>query len=138
VIQKPKLGWKAFSLLRRADHLMPFVNHVEFEVTNLRRAAKFYKSVLGLKIRIIPEMKYALWSAARKPGGGLALVRKKRVKHGGTTAIFQVDNIERYLQKAKKAGGRIVQKKTEIPGGMGYYGTFRDPFGNIIGLWSSH
>ena len=116
---------------------MPFVNHVEFEVTNLKRAAKFYKSVLGLKIQLMPKMRYALWSAARRPSGGLALVRKKRVKHGGTTAIFQVNNIDLYLKKAQKAGGRITQKKTEIPGGMGFYGTFRDPFGNIVGLWNS-
>ena len=117
---------------------MPFVNHVEFEVTNLKRAAKFYKSVLGFKIQLIPQMKYALWSAARKPSGGLSLV--KRVKHGGTTAVFQVDNINRYLDKAKKNGGKIVQKKAAIGAGakMGYYGVFRDPFGNLVGLWSSH
>lgn len=115
---------------------MPFVNHVEFEVTNLRRAAKFYKSVLGFKIQLIPQMKYAIWSAARKPGGGLSLVKK--VKHGGTTAVFQVDNINRYLDKAKKNGGKIVQKKAAIGAGMGYYGVFKDPFGNHVGLWSSH
>jgi predicted enzyme related to lactoylglutathione lyase len=115
---------------------MPFVNHVEFEVTNLKRAAKFYKSVLGFKIQVIPKMKYALWSAARKPSGGLSLV--SRVRHGGTTAVFQVGNIDRYLNKAKKNGGKIVQKKGALPEGIGYYGAFRDPFGNMIGLWSGH
>lgn len=127
---------KAFSSIGHQFAFMPFVNHVEFEVTNLRRAAKFYKSVLGFKIQVIPQMKYALWSAARKPGGGLSLVKK--VKHGGTTAVFQVDNINRYLDKAKRNGGKIVQKKGAIGAGMGYYGVFKDPFGNLVGLWSSH
>src|SRR3972149_8683098 len=110
---------------------MPFVNHVEFEVTNLRRAAKFYKSVLGFKIQVIPRMKYALWSAARKPGGGLSLVKK--VKHGGTTAVFQVDNINRYLDKAKRNGGKNGQAKGATGAGMGYYGGFKDPFWNLGG-----
>ena len=115
---------------------MPFVNHVEFEVTNLKRAAKFYGALLGFKVRIIPRMNYALWTAARKPSGGLSLV--KRVKHGGTTAVFQVNDIDRYLMKAAKLGGKIVQKKGPIGGGMGYYGALKDPFGNVTGLWSSH
>lgn len=115
---------------------MPFVNHVEFEVTDLKRAAKFYKSVLGFKVKILPRINYALWTAARKPSGGLSLV--KRVKHGSTLAVFQVNDIERHLLKAKKSGGKIYQKKGPLPGGMGYYAAFKDPFGNIVGLWSSH
>jgi predicted enzyme related to lactoylglutathione lyase len=115
---------------------MPFVNHVEFEVTNLRKAAKFYSSLLGFKVQIIPRMNYALWRAARNPSGGFSLV--KRVKHGSTTAVFQVDDINRYLTKAEKLGGKIVQKKGPLGGDMGYYGVFKDPFGNLVGLWSRH
>ncbi len=115
---------------------MPFVNHVELEVTNLKKASKFYSGLLGFKVHIIPKMNYALWSAARKPSGGFALV--KRVRHGGTTAVFQVDDINRYLIKARKLGGKIVQKKGPIGGDMGYYGVFKDPFGNNVGLWSLH
>jgi len=115
---------------------MPFVNHVEFEVTNLKRAAKFYRAVLGFKIKILPGINYALWTAARRPSGGLSLV--KRVKHGSTLAVFQVTDINQYLKKAVKNGGKVYQKKGALPGGMGYYGAFKDPFGNIIGLWSSH
>lgn len=115
---------------------MPFVNHVEFEVTNLKRAARFYGALFGLKVRILPRIKYALWTAARKPSGGFSLV--KHVRHGSTLAVFQVNDVDRYLKKAKKLGGKIYQKKGPLPGNMGYYGAFKDPFGNIIGLWSSH
>ena len=66
---------------------MPFVNHVEFEVTDLKRAAKFYKALLGFKVLIIPRMKYALWWAGKQPGGGLASVKRRHVRHGGTTAV---------------------------------------------------
>jgi uncharacterized protein len=113
----------------------PYVNHVEFSVTNLKRAARFYSSLFGFKVRMITQMKYALWRGGKQSGGGFALV--KRVRHGGTTAVFQVDDIDGYLVKAKKLGGRIVQKKTKIGPGYGYYGAFRDPFGNVIGVYNS-
>ena len=115
---------------------MAFVNHVEFEVTNLKRAAKFYRSVLGFRVRIMPKMNYAMWQAEKGTGGGFSKV--KHVKHGSTTAVFHVKDIDSHLMKAKKMGGRVRQKKGPLPGGMGYYAAFRDPFGNLIGLWSSH
>lgn len=127
---------KGFSMRAWVPAAMPFVNHVEFDVTNLRKAIEFYSALLEFKVKVIPKMSYALWSAARKPGGGFSLV--KRVRHGGTTAVFQVSDVDRYLAKAKKLGGKVVQKKSPLGGDMGYYGAFRDPFGNTIGLWSSH
>jgi predicted enzyme related to lactoylglutathione lyase len=114
---------------------MPFVNHVEFEVTDLKRAARFYKSVLGFKVKLLPRINYALWATTRKPSGGFSLV--KRVRHGGTLAVFQVNDIDRHLMKARKFGGKIYRKKGPLPGGMGFYGAFKDPFGNIVGLWSN-
>jgi predicted enzyme related to lactoylglutathione lyase len=113
---------------------MPFVNHVEFEVTNLKRAAKFYRSLLGFKVRMLPEIKYALWTVDRNPSGGFSLV--KRVRHGGTLVVFQVNDIDRYIKRAQRLGGKVYQKKGPLPGNMGYYGAFKDPFGNIVGLWS--
>ncbi len=114
---------------------MPYINHIEFEVTNLRRAAKFYRALFGFKVTVMPKIGYALWTADRSPSGGFSKV--KHVRHGSTTAVFQVNNIERYQKKAKKLGGRLFRKKMPLPGGMGFYGEIKDPFGNSIGLWSS-
>ncbi len=113
---------------------MAYINHVEFEVTNLKRAARFYRGLFGFRVRIMPKINYALWTANRSPSGGFSKVR--RVRHGSTTAVFQVDNIERYQKKAKKLGGRVFRKKMALPGGMGFYSAIKDPFGNTIGLWS--
>ncbi len=113
----------------------PFINHIELQVTNLKEAKKFYSSLFSLKVNILPQMSYAIWEAAKQPGGGMAEVKK--VKHGGTTAYFQVDNINNYLKKAKELGGKIVEKKTQIGGDMGYYGLLQDPFGNKVGVWSN-
>lgn len=56
---------------------------------------------------------YALWRADRVPSGGFSKV--KRVRHGGTLAVFQVNDIDRYLKKAKKLGGRVYRKKSALP-----------------------
>jgi len=56
---------------------------------------------------------------------GFSLVRR-RVRCGNTTAVFKVDNIDRYLAKAKEMGGRIVERKHPIGGGFGYFGAFRE------------
>lgn len=113
---------------------MSFINHVEFKVTNLKRAAKFYRGLFGFKVRMMSKYNYALWTAKRGPRGGFFKV--KNVRHGSTTVVFQVDSIERYQMKAKKLGGRVFRRKMPLPGGMGFYGAINDPFGNTIGLWS--
>lgn len=79
-------------------------------------------------------MRCGRWHKDR--AGGFSEV--KRVRHGSTLAVFQVNDIGRYLKKAKKLRGRVYQKKGALPAGMGYYGAFKDPFGNIVGLWSRH
>lgn len=109
----------------------PYISHVEFKVKDLRKAARFYSALLGLRVRIIPKMKYAIWHAGRQPGGGFALA-----KRSGTTVVFSVDDIDAYLQKAVKLGGKVVQKKKAIGEGFGYYGAFTDPFGNRIEVHS--
>ncbi len=113
---------------------MAYINHIEFQVTNLKRAAKFYRGLFGFKVRIMPKIGYALWSADRNPSGGFFKVR--HVRQGSTTAVFQVDNIDRYQKKAKKLGGKLFRRKMPLPGGMGFYGSIKDPFGNTLGLWS--
>ena len=41
------------------------------------------------------------------------------------------------FEKIVNNKGKIVQEKTEIGGGYGFYAIFEDSFGNILGLWSS-
>ena len=40
------------------------------------------------------------------------------------------------LDKVKELGGRVLREKTEIPG-MGWFGIFQDPTGNVLALYTS-
>jgi len=41
------------------------------------------------------------------------------------------------LDEIKKAGGKVVQEKTEIGGGYGFYAQFIDPNGNYMQIYSA-
>jgi len=39
------------------------------------------------------------------------------------------------LQNVVKLGGKALRQKTEIPG-MGWFGIFKDPTGNVLALYT--
>jgi predicted enzyme related to lactoylglutathione lyase len=47
-----------------------------------------------------------------------------------------VSDAERSLKEVEAAGGAIVTPRTPIPG-MGAFAYFRDPEGNVMGLWEN-
>lgn len=50
------------------------------------------------------------------------------------TVYVQVDDLQAYLDKAERLGGKVVIPPTDIPG-MGSFAWFDDIDGNTIGLW---
>jgi predicted enzyme related to lactoylglutathione lyase len=46
------------------------------------------------------------------------------------------DDIEVDLKQVEKLGGKVLHSKAEIPG-MGWYGIFQDPTGNVLALYTS-
>jgi predicted enzyme related to lactoylglutathione lyase len=80
-----------------------------------------------------PEMNYALFDPGAEPGGGFNKVDE--VKEGGCLLYIAVDDIEKKLKEIEKAGGKTLRKKTEIPM-FGWDATFKDVFGNIVGLFT--
>lgn len=50
------------------------------------------------------------------------------------TVNIQVDDIEQVPAKIESAGGSTLIPKQEVPG-MGWFAWFKDPEGNVLGLW---
>ena len=109
--------------------------HVEISANDREAAGKFYSDLFGWNIQQIPEMNYATFDyGVEGVGGGLNPVREDNP--AGTVVVYaETDDIDASLAKAEKLGGKIVTKKTEIPG-MGWFGMFTDPTGNPIGLYT--
>jgi len=111
------------------------VVHIEIPSSNFEESGKFYHELFGWKITPMPEMSYALWEPSEGPGGGFSPLNEE-TKVGEILIHVDSDDITADLKKAKSLGATIVREKTEIPG-IGWWGVFRDPTGNMIALYAS-
>ncbi len=107
--------------------------HWEIPATDVQKSARFYAGLFGW--RMVPSFGgYTTFEIDGGVGGGITPVDK--VPEYGIDVYIGVDDIGQILKKAEQLGGCIVKSKTEIGGGMGYYGFFKDPCGCRIGVWS--
>ena len=105
--------------------------HIEFSAQDCENAGKFYTKLFGWKIQQIPEMNYATFDTG-SIGGGLNPVQES-CPAGTVTVYVHTEDIETTLALAEKLGGKVLVPKSEIPG-MGWFGFFADPTGNLVGL----
>jgi len=120
------------------------VVHFEIPAEDPKRAKLFYERSFSWKINEVPGMSY--WMVGTTPvddkqspteiggiNGGLSK-KSDVLKH----PVFTIDvpDIERALLHIEKNGGKTVQKKQAIPN-MGYTAYFKDPEGNVVGLWQN-
>ncbi len=109
--------------------------HVEIPAVNVEGAGKFYESLFGWKIEPIPDMNYTMWEAGNGDEyGGFPLVSDDNPA-GQVLVYIASDDIEADLKKAEKLGGKTIHPKSEIPG-TGWFGIFKDPTGNVLGLFT--
>jgi predicted enzyme related to lactoylglutathione lyase len=113
----------------------PFV-HIEFAAADLEEAAGFYSQAFGWKTQSMPGMKYVTIEAGPGPGGGFNPVDDKDYHPGVIVPYIQTADIESSLAKIESLGGTVVRPKTDITG-MGWFGLFRDPTGNLVGLFTA-
>ncbi len=106
--------------------------HIEIPSNDFEQSGAFYHDLFGWTITPMPEANYSVWQAGEGSRGGF-------VHPGGDTKVGDIriyvgsDDIEADLKRAKALGGQIVQEKKEF--GRGWYGIFKDPAGNLIGLF---
>jgi predicted enzyme related to lactoylglutathione lyase len=111
------------------------VVHVEIPAANVQAAGTFYQELLGWKISHDDAMNYSMWEAGDGSGGGFPEVSKD-APAGQVLVYIDSDDIDADLKKVEKLGGSVVYPKTEIPN-TGWFGMFKDPTGNILGLYTS-
>jgi uncharacterized protein len=121
------------------------VSHFEIPARDLERAARFYREVFGWTIESLPwegHPYFRVRGAAGNPGtgregidGGL-LPAGNGVEHPLLMIHVTGAGLEVWLEKILEAGGRIDLPATPV-GEMGLYARFRDPEGNLLGLWQA-
>jgi predicted enzyme related to lactoylglutathione lyase len=113
---------------------MPRIVHFELPVTDAQRAAAFYEDVFGWKV--------ASWEG----GDGYWLVTTGTDEMGIDGAfisrdlapqlvnVIGVDSVDAYLERAERAGAKVVRPKQAIPN-VGYAAYIQDLDGNTVGLF---
>ena len=105
--------------------------HFDIPSRNPEKAGEFYGKLFGWEIDSKSYPGYYMFKASKPPHGG---IEKPEPFAAGVVIYIEVDDVIATLNKAKAAGASIVKEKTEIPG-IGYFGLFSDPDGNIIGVY---
>ena len=124
---------------------MDGVVHFEIPAAKVDRAKKFYAGVFDWKLENVPNMDYVMVQTTERdeatrmpklPGAINGGMMKKNKTVKSPVITIAVENIDTAMEKAKKAGGRILGKKIEVMG-MGWSAYFKDTEGNVMGLWQN-
>jgi len=116
--------------LARQGHL----SYLEIPAVDIERSAAFYETVFG-------------WHVHRRDNGQVSfddrsgtLIGRWHVTHQvsrepGLLPFIYVEQIDEIVQHIVKQGGQIVKQR--YPEGNLLVATFRDPAGNLMGIWQA-
>jgi len=110
--------------------------HFELPVKDMERAKGFYGEVFGWKFEGQPRPDYTLFTTpgGEAVGGGL-LKPTPDMPYKVTNYLF-VSSVDEAARRVKRAGGKLLNDKTEVPG-FGWMQHFEDPEGNLVALWQA-
>ena len=107
------------------------IDYIEFTVTDVPRAKRFYASAFGWEFTDYGPEYAGIRGPGREVGG---LRQDDDVRGGGPLVVLYSQALEDTLASVKKAGGRIVKEPFSFPGGRRFH--FTDPSGNELAVWS--
>lgn len=110
------------------------VVHFEVSVKDAEAGRKFYSELFDWKIDANNPMNYGLVSTEGQGGIGGGIFEAKDGAPTYVTFYVHVDDLQAYLSRAEKLGGKTMMPPTQIPD-QGSIALFTDPEGNIIGLF---
>ncbi|MFW9930742.1 MAG: VOC family protein [Candidatus Thorarchaeota archaeon] len=120
------------------------INHFEIPFDNLERTKKFYGSIFGWDFIDMPEMDYTMVfttevdqnQAATTPGAVNGGLTKKNPLQTTPTLVVTVESVDAISKQIEASGGQLLGEKIPV-GDMGLYQLFKDPEGNVLGIFQS-
>jgi len=120
------------------------VVHFEIPYDDQERAQTFYAQAFGWDLNPLPQMSYTLVETGptgdqgpTEPGyiGG-GMMSRSDSPSPGPILVIDVGDIDASLATIQELGGETVIGRTSV-GDMGWSAYFRDPEGNLMGLWET-
>jgi predicted enzyme related to lactoylglutathione lyase len=127
--------------------IMRKVVHFEIPADDVDRAKKFYGSVFGWELQTM-DMGDGQYTSIKTtavdeqtqmpadPGAINGGMFQRDERLASPVITIDVDGIDDALKQVEAEGGSTVTPRTPIPG-MGAFAYFKDPEGNILGLWET-
>ena len=111
------------------------VVHFEIPCNEPEKTIKFFETVFNWTFEKFGDNDYWLATTGdtNSPGINGAIMKKKDPNQPITNSI-SVERIDNTMVEIERSGGQIVLPKTPIPT-VGWFSFFKDPDGNIHGLW---
>jgi predicted enzyme related to lactoylglutathione lyase len=118
------------------------LNYLQIPATDLEASIAFFENVLGWQVRRHPAVGNVLdqsgypefTDSTGRAGGGFVLGRPA-AREPGLLPCIAVDSIARVLDAVVANGGEVVKPRTAIVEGVDWEAMFRDPAGNVFGLF---
>jgi predicted enzyme related to lactoylglutathione lyase len=113
---------------------MPRPVHFEINADEPARAAEFYSGVFGWKIsKWDGPIDYWLVDTGEGDSGINGGIVPRMQPNLTTVNTITVDDLDSYLAKVQKAGGKIMRPKSMVPG-IGWLAYVTDTDGNPFGM----
>lgn len=117
--------------------------HFELPYDDEARARDFYGGLFGWDLQSYPGMDYTMVSTG--PTGDQGPTEPGYINGGmghrsdalsAPVVVVDVEDIDATLAEVESRGGAVVEGRSPV-GDMGWAAYFRDPEGNVIGLWQT-
>ncbi len=111
------------------------ISHIEIPAKGRPALAKFYAGLFGWKTEPMDAkgVNYTVWQSGNMRGGFPDV--DADYQPGNIVLYLDSSDIDADLKNIEANGGKILLKKTEIPG-VGWYAHFADPTGNRMALFT--
>jgi len=109
---------------------------VEIPAENFDRAVDFYDKLLGIKLEKV-ECESEKMACLPDDAGAISWAPDFKPSKDGVLASMNCGNdIDGWMKRIEKNGGKIIRPKTKIEvEGRGYFALFIDTEGNRLGLY---
>jgi uncharacterized protein len=117
------------------------INWFDIPVADLDRACKFYEALSGKKLKReamgAPGNEMAMFELDDQAAVNGCLFHTPEVKPSATGTLVYLNaepSIDTWLSRVERAGGKVVQGKTALPPGLGFFAYIMDTEGNRVGV----
>jgi uncharacterized protein len=110
------------------------LSYLHIPAVNVHQSATFYEQVFGWKIHG-RDTDHPGFDDGTGHVGGAWVTDQAISREPGLLPYIYVDHIDDTIEQVEAQGGEIV--KAPYPEGNLWVATFRDPAGNVLGLWQA-